>query len=50
MSFSVEDLQANVEAFIEHIRKVKPSASRGQYIKKVSLSGTMTPGVLVDLG
>jgi large subunit ribosomal protein L1 len=50
MSFSVEDLQANVEAFIDHIRKMKPSASKGQYIKKVSLSGTMTPSLQVDLG
>jgi large subunit ribosomal protein L1 len=50
MSFSPEDLQANVEAFIDHIRRIKPSASKGQYIKKVSLSGTMTPGVMVDVG
>lgn len=49
ISFSVEDLQANIEAFIDHIRKVKPSAAKGQYIKKVSLSATMTPSVMVDV-
>jgi large subunit ribosomal protein L1 len=50
MSFSAEDLQANVEAFIDHIRKIKPATAKGQYIKKVSLSGTMTPSVLVEVG
>ena len=49
-SFSVADLQTNIEAFIEHVRRVKPSASKGLYIKKVSLSGTMTPGVMVEIG
>ncbi len=49
MSFSSEDLLANIEAFINHIRKIKPAATRGQYIKKVSLSGSMTPGVMVDV-
>lgn len=50
MSFASADLQANIEAFIEHIRRVKPTASKGHYIKKVSLSATMTPSVLIDLG
>jgi len=49
MSFSAEDLTANIDAFIDHIRRIKPSASRGQYIKKVSISATMTPGIMVDV-
>lgn len=49
MSFVPEDLQANVEAFIDHIRRIKPSAAKGQYIKKVHLAGTMTPSVQVDV-
>lgn len=49
MSFSDEDLLANIEAFVTHIRRIKPAATRGQYIKKVSLSGSMTPGVIVDM-
>jgi large subunit ribosomal protein L1 len=50
ISFATEDLQANVEAFIDHIRRAKPTAAKGQYIKKISLSATMTPSVLIDLG
>ena len=49
-SFSDEDLQTNIEAFIEHIRRVKPSGVRGQFIRRVCLSGTMTPSVTVDVG
>jgi len=50
MSFSDEDLQANVEAFVEHIRKIKPQAAKGQYIKRVCMSATMTPSVTLDVG
>jgi large subunit ribosomal protein L1 len=46
-SFSAEDLKENIEAFIGHIRKAKPPAARGQYIKKVCVSATMTPAVTV---
>lgn len=49
-SFPAADLVENVEAFIDHIRKAKPSAAKGQYFKKVSLSATMTPSVLIDMG
>ncbi len=49
VSFPPEDLQANIEAFVDHIRKVKPSSARGQYIKKVSLCATMTPSVQVEM-
>jgi len=50
VSFSDEDLQANIEAFIDHIRRVKPSSVRGQFIRRVCLSATMTPSVTVDVG
>jgi len=50
MSFSDADLQANIEAFIEHIRRTKPSGVRGQFIRRVCLSGTMTPSVTVEVG
>ncbi len=46
-SFEPQQLQENAQAFIDHIVKIKPSAAKGQYIKKVSMSATMTPGVLV---
>jgi large subunit ribosomal protein L1 len=44
-SFSVEDLKANVEAFVEHVRQRRPAATKGRYIQSVSLSTTMGPGI-----
>jgi len=46
-SFEPEDLQANIEAFITHIRHLKPSAAKGHFINKVALSGTMSPSVIL---
>jgi len=46
-SFPNEDLLENINAFVEHMRSVKPTAAKGQYIKKVVLSTTMSPGVRV---
>ena len=48
-SFEKEKLVDNVEAFISHIKKVKPTASKGTYIKKISLSATMSPGITIDI-
>jgi len=48
-SFPDEDLKENIESFIGHIRKVKPTAAKGQYIRKVCVSATMTPSVAVAL-
>ncbi len=45
LSFSEEDLAANLEAFIATIHKIKPSAAKGTYIKKCVISATMSPGV-----
>ena len=45
LSFPEGDLKENIDAFIEHIRKLKPTAAKGQYLKKVCVSGTMTPSV-----
>ena len=42
-------LEENARAFIDHINRIKPSATKGQYIKKVSMSATMSPGVLVSI-
>lgn len=49
MSFSDSDLAENLDAFIATIEKLKPSAVKGAYIKKIAISGTMTPSVLVDI-
>jgi large subunit ribosomal protein L1 len=48
LSFEIDKLLGNVEAFIEHIKKMKPQALKGTYIKKICLSATMSPSVQVD--
>jgi large subunit ribosomal protein L1 len=47
-SFSVESLRQNLQALIEALNKAKPSAAKGQYLKKISLSSTMGVGIRVD--
>lgn len=49
MSFPDADLVANLEHFIRTIEKARPSTTKGIFIKKVSISGTMTPGVQVKV-
>lgn len=49
MSFSEADLQENLEHFINLINKIRPAAAKGNYIKKCVISGTMTPGVHVEV-
>lgn len=45
MSFSEKDLVDNLEFFIKAIEKIKPPTAKGQYIKKICISGAMTPGI-----
>jgi len=47
LSLPIEHLKENIEAFINHIKSVKPAAVRGQYIRSVSVSATMSPGIRV---
>lgn len=47
-SFSAEDLQTNFEALMTALHKAKPSSAKGQYVKRVSVSTSMGPGVRVD--
>ncbi len=47
VSFDSQKLVDNAEAMIGHIKRIKPATSKGTYLKKISLSGTMTPGVQV---
>jgi large subunit ribosomal protein L1 len=46
-SFDAAKLVDNIRAFIDHIVGLQPSSVRGQYLKSISISGTMTPGVMV---
>jgi large subunit ribosomal protein L1 len=47
-SFTVEQLQTNLSALIEALQKAKPASSKGQYLKKISVSSTMGVGVKID--
>jgi len=47
-SFGAEKLLDNVTALLETIIKLKPASSKGTYLKSISLSTTMGPGVRVD--
>jgi large subunit ribosomal protein L1 len=49
MSFADTDLKENIHAFVEHIRRMKPASAKGTFMKKVALSGTMTPSVTLDI-
>jgi large subunit ribosomal protein L1 len=49
VSFTAEALAENVRAFVDAVSRAKPAGAKGTYLKKVSLSSTMGPGVSVDL-
>ncbi|MRX52241.1 50S ribosomal protein L1 [Paracoccus sp. S-4012] len=49
-SFEPEKLAQNIRAFVEAVSRAKPSGAKGTYMKKVSISSTMGPGVSIDLG
>ncbi len=49
MSFSEADLVENLTHFITIIEGLRPSSVKGQYLKKVAVSGTMTPSVLITV-
>jgi large subunit ribosomal protein L1 len=47
-NFNVDHLKENLAALIADLQKAKPSASKGQYLKRVAISSTMGPGVVID--
>lgn len=49
VSFDADKLKGNIVALMEALVKAKPSTSKGTYLKKISLSSTMGPGVNVDV-
>jgi len=49
VSFTEDKLAQNVRAFVDAVSKAKPAGAKGTYVKKVSLSSTMGPGVSLDL-
>jgi large subunit ribosomal protein L1 len=48
ISFDAAKLAANAHALIGAVLKAKPAAAKGKYIKKVTLTSTMGPGILID--
>ncbi len=49
VSFTPEKLAENVQAFINFVLQIKPNAVKGQYLKTVSISATMSPGIRLSL-
>lgn len=49
VDFSAESIQGNIEALLVDLKKLKPSSSKGVYMKKATLSSTMGPGLTLDL-
>src|SRR6059058_1251060 len=47
-TFEVSALKENLHALIADLQKAKPAHSKGQYLKRITLSSTMGPGVMVD--
>jgi large subunit ribosomal protein L1 len=50
VSFEADKLKQNVEALLADLKRLKPSTSKGVYVKRVTLSTTMGPGLLIDQG
>lgn len=48
VEFSAQNIKENIEALIADLKKAKPSTSKGVYLKKVTLSSTMGPGLAID--
>lgn len=48
LSFDAKKLAENIQAFMGHILAIKPAAVRGQYVKSIALSATMSPSVRVQ--
>ncbi len=49
VSFTEDKLAQNIRAFVDAVSKARPAGAKGTYVKKVSLSSTMGPGVSVDI-
>ncbi len=49
-SFETDALKGNLQALVAELNKIKPPAAKGQYLRKVAVSTTMGPGMVVDTG
>ena len=48
VSFALESLETNFSAFMDQIVRMKPASSKGVYVRNVSVSSTMGPGIRID--
>jgi large subunit ribosomal protein L1 len=48
LSFSDEDLADNINTFLNHLRSLKPATAKGTYIRTITLSATMSPGIPIS--
>ena len=48
ISFPAQQLAGNAQALLAAVIKAKPAAAKGKYIKKITLTSTMGPGILID--
>jgi len=49
MSFDEDKLEQNITAFVEQVKSVKPTGVKGNYIKSITVSATMSPGIAVSM-
>ena len=49
MSFDDDKLAANITTFVEQVRAAKPTGIKGNYVRSITIAGTMTPGVPVTM-
>ena len=47
-SFEVEQIAQNAQAFLDAIQKARPNGAKGTYLKKITMSSTMGPGIFID--
>ena len=48
VEFSAQNIKENLEALIADLKKAKPSSAKGEYLKKITVSSTMGPGLTID--
>jgi large subunit ribosomal protein L1 len=48
VSFSADSIKQNVEALLVDLKKAKPASAKGVYMKKITISSTMGPGLVID--
>lgn len=49
VSFSDRDLEDNINAFVKHIVNSRPASAKGVFVEKVSVSSTMSPGIMIEV-